>query len=1294
MNLPNHRLRAIFTAVAACLLPAGVLAQSAPLATFPATNIGSSSLPQAVTFMLPAAATISSITPVASVAGKVELKIGALSGCVADGTTLNPSTATCVIQVTFTPAYAGLHSLPIKVVTSAGNLQLGTVGTGVGPMMAFSPGITTIVAGTDCTDPSTYCTGPSVMDGGLATNGYLSGVRDYAIDSAGNIFLLLQSGGAIDVHRIDAQTGILTLVAGGIAASAIALDSSGSLYVAAFSNGYGTINRYDAATGAITNYAGGSPTPNGLGVAQQTYFPPIGAMQFDGAGDLYVLAGNTGIYRIDAKTTIVTLAVGSGTPGYTGDGGPASAAGIVNPGKLSFDSAGNLYFADQGTTVVRRVDAVTGIITTVAGSQSAPYNAAYSGLATNTAINAYSLANDAAGNIYFGDTNVLRLVLAPTDTLSRITGVAAPLPVSSLPVQRATDITFARGAMLDLAGSIYEFFAYNFAGNQVVLRKIDVTTSLLGFPFTTTGYLYPTAPGVPYPGANAETTAVTNIGNAPLVLSTAPQIANSSANPGAFALDDPAIGGCPNATITLAPGSSCLLAVDFTPEIAGGNLGMLTITDNAVNGNGTQIISLAGTGFGNALTVTPASLAFPSTLVGSTSASVTAIVTNNTFNATAISAGVLGDTTDYTETDNCDTSLAGKSSCTLTFTFKPQSLGTKASTFTLSGSLDHTQTITVSLTGAGSGAVSIAPTTIAFPSTALGASSGPLTATLTNGGISAISLTPGSLTDSTDFTQSDNCKGQVAAGGSCIITFTFTPHSTGALSSTYSIATASQGWTVALSGTGTAAPTPQASLSPTSLSFTTVVNTAAPNQSVTLTNAGTATLNIASVAIGGTNAGAFTIVTNGCGTTLGAGANCTIAIGFPSAAAGTYNATLTVTDNASPATQTVQLTGSVTGTAQAALTPATVNFGNVSVGGNASQTLTFSNAGTASLSISAVSSPNSVFALTGNTCGTTLAAGASCAYTVIFTPSATGGQSETFTATDSVGTQTAALSGTGVAPAAPIASLTSTASFPATSVGATATAIPLTLSNTGNAALTLSSVTLGGSNPGVFADTSACTSSLPAGSSCQILVTFTPTSAANFSAQLTVADNSATPTQTATLTGTGIAVATDYMVVAPNPTQAVQPGASAQFSLNIAPVGGNYSQAVALTVTGLPAGATASFNPASVTPGSNGAPSVLTVQTASLTGKLERPGGGSPVPLSAVLLLLPLLGTRRVRRELRRLPKSARALLLAFLALGATAAIAGCGGGYYGPQPQMVTLTVTGTSGTLSHSTTVTLTIQ
>jgi hypothetical protein len=144
----------------------------------------------------------------------------------------------------------------------------------------------------------------------------------------------------------------------------------------------------------------------------------------------------------------------------------------------------------------------------------------------------------------------------------------------------------------------------------------------------------------------------------------------------------------------------------------------------------------------------------------------------------------------------------------------------------------------------------------------------------------------------------------------------------------------------------------------------------------------------------------------------------------------------------------------------------------------------------------------------------------------------------------------------------------------------------------------------------------------------------------------------------------------------------------------VSALSGNYTLPVVLSVTGLPSGATASFNPASVTPGSTGASSILTVQT-PLRAALEPPphSPSGTVPWFAVLLL-PLLGVRPLRRKLRRLPLSVRALLLCALALGGMASLSGCGGGYFGPTPQTVTLTVTGTSGTLQHSTTVTLTVQ
>jgi hypothetical protein len=1432
MNSPAHRLHAFLLAAAACLLPASLVAQAAPLATFPATNVGSSSLPQSVTFTLPAAATISSIAPVLSVGGETELKIGTLSGCVADGTTTNQAGSICVVQVTFTPAYVGLHSLPIEVVTSAGTLQLGTVGTGVGAVMAFSPGITTIVAGTNCTNYQLNCGVSGIPDGGLATNGYLSGVTDFAIDAAGNIFLLMSADSA--VHKIDATTGIITRVAGGGCCAgdgglaidssfynpvAMAVDPAGDLYIAD-NQQTGFIRRVDAGTGIITNYAGCcyKGTDPRVGVpAQQAILGGIAGLAFDGAGNLYITQ-NTYILRVDAVTTIVTSYVGPTPPsgssgatarGYSGDGGLATNALIQFPTHMSFDSAGNLYFADQGAfgegTVVRRVDAVTSIITTYAGNLNAKYDSTYSGPATNTYVYILSVANDAAGNLYIGDGGVVRLVSASSGNLFPIAGIALPLPAVLLPVQRATDINNAAATKLDPAGNLYTFFGVGL--NETVLRKIDVTSSLLGFPFRTSSNIPPTAPGTPYPGANTETTAITNIGNAPLILSAAPEVTSSTANPEAYALDDPATDGCPDSSNTLAPGNSCLLAVDFTPKIAGANLGTLTVTDNAINGGGAQVVSLAGSGFGNALTVTPATLTFPGTLVGSASASLTASVTNSAFNATPISPGTLGDTADYTETDNCGTSIAGNSSCTLTFTFKPQSLGATPSTFTLSGSIDPTQTITVSLTGTGSGAFSVSPKTITFPSTAVGAASASMTAALTNGGGSSLFITAGTFTDSTDFTQSNNCNGIIAPGTGCTVTFTFTPKSAGTLTSTYSVAdlnnsrdvvsvalsgpatappvtatlspstftfaattasaSASQtatltntgtttltitsimlgganptaftqsnacgatlaagatcsvtlglvnatsgnfsatltvvdnatsgNQTATLSGTVTTAPV-TATLSPSTFTFAATTASAAASQTATLTNTGTTTLTITSITLGGANPTAFT-QSNTCGATLAVGATCSVTVGFPVTMAGTYSAMLTVTDNASPATQSVALSGTVTGTPQVTLAPVALSFTTTVGTSAATQIATLTNSGTAALTISTAvlgGSNASSFAIASSTCGTTLAVGASCSFTIGLSATAVGSYSAALTFTDNASPSTQSVLLTGQVNGVAAAELTpATASFGSVNTKATSASQTFTLANAGTAALTITSISVGGTSAAMYAVTAnTCGTTIPGGASCTVAIAFSPTSSGNQEAALSVLDT--VGTQTSALSGVGVAITpADFSITATPPAQSTFRGSTVSYTVEVASlVAGNpFSNLVSLSASGLPAGAMAKFSPAMVTPGNVQQTSTLTVEVPGLVSRVV-PDAARPGESEGITPAMLALGLLLVRRARRRMSRVLSVLLLAgFVGLCFTMSGCGAGNGFDIPASTS-TITVTATGGSTTHSTTVTLTIQ
>jgi hypothetical protein len=306
---------------------------------------------------------------------------------------------------------------------------------------------------------------------------------------------------------------------------------------------------------------------------------------------------------------------------------------------------------------------------------------------------------------------------------------------------------------------------------------------------------------------------------------------------------------------------------------------------------------------------------------------------------------------------------------------------------------------------------------------------------------------------------------------------------------------------------------------PTSLTFAAqVVGTTSAPQVVTLTNNLTTTLTISSIGFTGTNSGDFA-QTNNCGSSVNAGASCTINVTFTPAASGTRTATLNVTDNAGNSPQTVSLSG--TGIVPVTLSTASISFGTVLVDSSATATpVTLTNNQSVSLTNISISVTGAAFSQV-NTCGTSIAAGAQCTITVTFAPKTSGSQTGMVTISDSAinSPQTISLKGAGELP---VALSPGTLAFGAETVGTTSAPKTETITNNQRVALDISSITISGADASNFTETgTTCGSTLAAGAKCTITVAFTPSATGARSATLDITDSALTSPQTAKLTGTG-----------------------------------------------------------------------------------------------------------------------------------------------------------------------------
>ena len=636
---------------------------------------------------------------------------------------------------------------------------------------------------------------------------------------------------------------------------AIAVDSAGEAYVAgstvsinfpttksAFQGSSGggmdafftKINASGTSPAVYSTYLGGASNDSATGIA------------IDSSGNAY-LVGQTASINYPVSASALQKTSGGATDAFVTEIDPAQSAaasliystylgGAGNDAGLgiALDASNNAYVT--GNTDSTNFPVTAGVLqSTLAGSEDAfvsklnptgsalVYSTYFGGLGTDSAT---AIAVDSNGNVYLtGNTTSTDLpTLTPVQATCGSTAgfLCDDAFIASLNPD-ATGLNYSTY----LGGSLQD------QGNAIALdssANAYVAGSTLSTDFPTTSHVFqpacalasstspcgnafvakigPTSAVEVIPGvvpfgvaligtaSPSESIAVTNTSGASVTFT-------SIATSGNFAVAS--AGTTCSTSSSLANEASCTVAVTFTAAVVGIQTGELTLSDNAAGSP--QTVDLTGSGVSSFVSLSPASLSFATQFAGTISSPLPVVLTNSGSAPLAITS--IAVTAGFGETNNCGSTLAADSSCTISVTFMPASSGTVSGALTVSDSAAGSPQ-TIGLTGTGvSPSVSLSATSLNFGSQILNTTSTtPQMVTLTNTGTAALSVDSITLTgaNSSDFslTSKSPCGASVGAGGSCTISVNFKPSASGPQSATLTIGdnALNSPQSVALTGTG------------------------------------------------------------------------------------------------------------------------------------------------------------------------------------------------------------------------------------------------------------------------------------------------------------------------------------------------------------------------------------------------------------------------------------------------------------------------------------------------------------
>jgi len=493
--------------------------------------------------------------------------------------------------------------------------------------------------------------------------------------------------------------------------------------------------------------------------------------------------------------------------------------------------------------------------------------------------------------------------------------------------------------------------------------------------------------------------------------------------------------------------------------------------------------------------------------------------------------------------------------------------------------------------------ITVAPAKAAFPKMIVGVTSTAKAVTITNKGASAQAVV---LAMSGDYSETDNCSGNIAAGHFCKANIFFTPTMVGSITGALSIYDNSNNLLafVGLTGTGVAPVT----TFPTSLSFmsgTIGVQSAAKTFNVTNNTSGTVTITGIT-----TNVSDYQINTGTCLTAvLAAEGSCTVSVQVTPTSA-TDDGAIIITDNAPNAVpQVVKLTSAAKpGTAPISLSKTSLTFTTLSGGTSASQTVTVTNTSSGSVTLGTITA-SADYAISSTTCTSTLAAKGKCTFSIEFQPTFVGvidgAAAVPFTTSNSNSPLLVNLTGTSVAP---LTISPAKLTFAAQPVGTSSAAQSVAVTNNSANAVTLSSI-VASADFQIQVSGTTCSltgGTLAAGNACTVETLFVPTVVGSIVGALTVTNSASPNPLLVPLAGTGSA-ATNFTLSAAPTSLSIAQGTSGTSTITVNPLNG-FTGSVSLAVTStLPSGVTASFNPPSTT-----TTSVLTL-TASASAAIGGP---------------------------------------------------------------------------------------